>query len=83
MEADNTIFNLIGSAAPNQWHYVAVVFTTNSVLDANTNITGNYTFYLDTNAPTASANNVTINTFGGSLNLITLGWACIRSRILQ
>ena len=68
METDNSRFDLIGGTASNEWHYAAVVFTPTAALDSNTNLTGNYTFYLDTNTPVATVSNVTITTFGDSLN---------------
>lgn len=64
---DSPVYNFIGSAASNQWHYVAVVFTA-TALDSHTNVTGNFTYYLDTNEPTGSLSNVTISPFGDSLD---------------
>jgi hypothetical protein len=64
---DSPVYNFIASAASNQWHYVAVVFTATG-LDSQTNVTGNFTYYFDTNAPTGTLSNVTISPFGDSLN---------------
>jgi predicted outer membrane repeat protein len=58
---------LIGATSSNQWHYVAVVFTSTG-LDSHTNVSGTFTFYLDTNAPTGSASGITISPFGDSLD---------------
>ncbi len=68
METDNASFDLLAPAGANQWHYVAVVFTPTSSNINNDSVTGNYTFYVDTNTPTATVANVTITSFGDSLN---------------
>lgn len=64
---DSPVYNVIAGAASNQWHYVAIVFTATG-LDSHTNVAGNFTYYLDTNAPTGSLSGVTISPFGDSLN---------------
>ena len=68
METDNLTFSQIGAASSNQWHYVAVVFTATSSNLASDSVTGNYTFYLDTNTPTATVSGITINNFGDTLH---------------
>src|SRR5579863_2407736 len=67
METDNATFSLIGAAASNQWHYVAVVFTPTNSLSGDT-ISGKYTFYLDTNTPLATVLNITLSSFGDKIN---------------
>jgi Concanavalin A-like lectin/glucanases superfamily len=68
METDNSTISQIGAASSNQWHYVAVVFTATSSNLASDSVTGNYTFYLDTNTPTATVSGITINNFGDTLH---------------
>jgi hypothetical protein len=68
METDNATLNLVGDAPSNEWHYVAVVFKSTSFNAGSDSVTGDYTFYLDTNTPAATVLNVTINSFGDSLN---------------
>jgi hypothetical protein len=68
METDNLTFSQIGAASSNQWHYVAVVFTATSSNLLSDSVTGNYTFYLDTNTPTATVSGITINNFGDTLH---------------
>ena len=64
---DLQVFNSIGSIPANQWHYVAVVFKATR-LDSQTNVTGNFTFYLDTNVPTGFVSGAVISPYGDSLN---------------
>jgi hypothetical protein len=58
---------LVGNATSNQWHYAAVVFTATS-LDSQTNVHGNFTFYLDSSAPAYSVPNIIISPYGDSLD---------------
>jgi hypothetical protein len=68
METDNATFDLIGAAAVNQWHYVAVVFTATNTVTSTDSISGIYTFYLDTNTPIGTVTGITINSNGDSLD---------------
>ncbi|MFT5409082.1 MAG: hypothetical protein ACI9NC_001803 [Verrucomicrobiales bacterium] len=56
----------IGAAGVNQWHYAAVVFSSTGL--AGVDITGDFTFYLDDNAPISTLAGQTIDDFGDSLN---------------
>jgi hypothetical protein len=57
---------LIGATALNEWHYVAVVFTSTGLDGASIN--GDFTFYLDRTMPVGTADGVTIDDFGDSLD---------------
>ena len=61
-------YSLGGPAVSNQWHYAAAVFTAVSSNLGADSVTGNFTFYLDTNTPTATVSNVIITSFGDTLN---------------
>ena len=68
MHTDNNSSELIGVASSNQWHYAAVVFTATSAALGSDSVSGYYRFYLDGNTPVATVTNITINSFGDSLN---------------
>ena len=53
---------------PPEWHYAAVVFKPTSTVDATNGITGDLTFYYDSNEPTETVTGVRISDFGDSLN---------------
>ena len=58
----------IGPAPSNTWVYAAAVFTPTGPVAEDGSITGDYVFYLDGNAPVLTVTNVTITSFGDSLN---------------
>jgi hypothetical protein len=66
MTAANVGDPLIGAAAVNEWHYVAVVF--NSTGLAGASINGDFTFYFDGTTPVGTLTGQTIDDFGDSLD---------------
>lgn len=66
MGTNNAIYHTLGIPTPGVWHYVAVVFKATSASAAG--LTGDYTYYFDSNTPSDIVSNITKSNFGDGFN---------------